>query len=98
MANKTSIYDIPKHLSTSDGYLLGSVVAQVLKERMAELEKEPLKIDLQKDVGITRQRLPFLDLLLSQSEAAGFSFQDIQEEVDTFMFEVGICKKNFRNL
>ena len=52
-----------------------------------EESQDSADADQDSDVG-TKKRRAFLDLLLHMASEANFSIDDIQEEVDTFMFEV----------
>ena len=57
---------------------------QVIEERLATLTVED--VEKSSDKKSTR-RLVFLDSLLAQMHAEKLSLDDIQEEVDTFIFE-----------
>jgi cytochrome P450 family 4 subfamily V len=58
---------------------------EVINERLATLNVEHTT-DQHEEKKSTR-RLVFLDSLIAQMHAEKLSFEDIQEEVDTFMFE-----------
>ncbi len=60
---------------------------QVIQERMATFHSTSTENNGEK---VKPRRLAFLDTLLVQMEAEKFTFDDIQEEVDTFMFEVSL--------
>lgn len=62
-------------------------VLKVIKERAVYVSEES---DSESDHG-PRKRRAFLDMLLKTTDDTGavLSHEDIQEEVDTFMFEVG---------
>ncbi len=51
-----------------------------------------IESDSESDQGM-RKRRAFLDMLLKTTDEDGknLTHKDIQEEVDTFMFEVGLC-------
>lgn len=61
---------------------------QVIKERAENVSSS--ESDGDSDQGVKKRRA-FLDMLLKAEDEDGnnLSHQDIQEEVDTFMFEVG---------
>ena len=80
-------------------YRLSSFVGKVIRERCAELDrlgpeeqKSEMPANLDGDaIGLfaKRKRLAFLDLLLAAANLdPTITHDDIQEEVDTFMFEV----------
>ena len=63
---------------------VNSFPLQIIEER----SKEPPK-QLESGDGLRKTRIAFLDLLLKMHrEDPSFTFKDIREEVDTFMFEV----------
>lgn len=64
---------------------------QVIRERAENISSTESESD--SDSG-TKKRQAFLDMLLKtvDEEGKGMSHQDIQEEVDTFMFRVGAKK------
>lgn len=57
---------------------------QIIEERMETFNKEEALNNTDKK---SARRLVFLDSLLTQMHNEKLSFDDIQEEVDTFMFE-----------
>jgi cytochrome P450 family 4 subfamily V len=57
---------------------------KVIEERLATFHAEDVT---NSDDKKSTQRLVFLDSLLTQMNAEKLSLDDIQEEVDTFMFE-----------
>jgi hypothetical protein len=59
---------------------------KVIEERLTAFNVEH-RTDQHEEKKSTR-RLAFLDSLIAQMHAEKLSFEDIQEEVDTFMFEV----------
>ena len=67
---------------------------KVIEERIEEIgenqrsSKEDNKDGDDDDNLFRKRRMAFLDLLIQLSKDANFSRNDIQEEVDTFMFEV----------
>ena len=67
---------------------------KVIDERIEEIgENQPSSNEDKKDGDddgnlFRKRRMAFLDLLIQLSKEANFSRNDIQEEVDTFMFEV----------
>ena len=63
---------------------------KVIKERNNEFALlYPRGVDEQSIEEPKKRRLAFLDLLLHMHQAdKNFTFDDIREEVDTFMFEV----------
>ena len=58
---------------------------KVIEERLATFNTEDT-IDKSEDKK-SKRRLVFLDTLIAQMQKEKLSFDDIQEEVDTFMFE-----------
>ncbi len=69
-------------------YSIFCVFLKVIKERAKFMSSEP---DSDSDQG-PRKRQAFLDMLLKTTceDGQNLSHEDIQEEVDTFMFEVQI--------
>ncbi|MBN3317331.1 CP4V2 protein, partial [Atractosteus spatula] len=72
--------------------ILHSFTNSVIAERVRSLEnpeEEPKNCDSKRGQKSGRKRRAFLDLLLSTTDEHGkkLSHEDIQEEVDTFMFE-----------
>lgn len=62
----------------------------MIHEKAENISK--IEPDSKSDQG-TKKRRAFLDMLLktTDEDGNGMTHQDIQEEVDTFMFRVGIC-------
>lgn len=73
--------------STGFSWLKVLFYFQVIRERIEERNK----FGNQESVA-TRKRLAFLDLLLNMQEEHKLTYEDIREEVDTFMFEVESLK------
>ncbi len=68
--------------------ILPFISSQMIKERAENMSD--IESDSEPDHG-TKKRRAFLDLLLktTDEDGNGMSHEDIQEEVDTFMFRVG---------
>jgi cytochrome P450 family 4 subfamily V len=58
---------------------------KVIEERLATFNSE--NITDKSEETKSKRRLVFLDSLIAQMQKEKLSFDDVQEEVDTFMFE-----------
>ena len=58
---------------------------KVIEERLATFNSE--NTTDKSEEKISKRRLVFLDSLIAQMQKEKLSFDDVQEEVDTFMFE-----------
>ena len=63
---------------------------QVIQDRKAEKPSSAASATGYPGEKKSRRRLAFLDMLLEHAEAEKLTDDDVQEEVDTFMFAV--CK------
>lgn len=78
--------------------ILHNFTDSVIENRRAELEAtsknmEQVKRDFDLDAFGSKERLSFLDMLLqARVDGKPLSHLDVREEVDTFMFEVSLCK------
>lgn len=73
--------------------VLHSYTKEVIKRRINELSLKEFEQNVKDEFGIKKRRFAFLDLLLQGNDGQQvLSDEEIQEEVDTLLFEV-----SFRN-
>lgn len=73
--------------------ILHGYTKEVINKRKQELAAKKLDKNTKDELGIKKMKFVFLDLLLQGDNGKQvFSDEEIQEEVDTLLFEVCFCK------